>query len=79
MAQTSIQFRTLTMALQRAGNAQTLAKRLGVSVGQLFAMLDGEEVPQWVFLRAVDYLSDPEPVVEHTFDAERHEGSHTRQ
>jgi hypothetical protein len=61
MSRESIQQATLEHARDLAGGVTFLARKLGVGVHSLDAMLVGnEEIPGWVFLRAVDYINDPQ-------------------
>jgi hypothetical protein len=82
MAET-VQLATLRHALDIAGDVFELSRRIGPGARSLLAMLRGdEEIPMWVFLRMVDYVNEQQELPyrqEHTFDADRHEGTKTSQ
>lgn len=49
----------LKRARDLAGGVSFLARRLGVGVDSLDAMIQGrEEVPGWVFIKAVDFIRE---------------------
>lgn len=54
----SVQLRALRLALHLAGDARTLATHLGINGGELFAYLEGREIPKPLFLRIVDFVND---------------------
>lgn len=57
----SVRQATLRRARDLAGGVSYLARRLGIGVNALDAMIHGnEEAPQWVFLRAVEFVADAE-------------------
>jgi hypothetical protein len=57
----SIQVASLSRARDLAGGVSYLARKLGVGANSLDAMLVGrEEMPFWVFLRAIDFINDAE-------------------
>jgi hypothetical protein len=54
----------LRQAKSIAGSIEVLARYLHVPKKQLGSWIDGEvETPRTVFLRAVDFLRDPPPII----------------
>jgi len=55
----SVQVATLKWGVQVAGSIFELARRVGLADSSIRAFLDGSErMPNWVFLRLVDYVND---------------------
>lgn len=76
----SVQERTLEIAVRVAGSVPELARYLGVPAAHIQSMLEGkEEIATWIFLRCVDCINDLQRDSRPTVDAERHDGSETRQ
>jgi DNA-binding transcriptional regulator YdaS (Cro superfamily) len=68
----SVQLATLRRALELAGSAFVLARKVGLSSQSIFAMLEGTEaVPSWAFLRVADYINEEQerPYRQPDFDA----------
>lgn len=57
----SVQQALLERAFTLAGGVSYLARKLGIGVNSLDAMLKGDEpIPTWVFMRAVDIVNEAE-------------------
>ena len=55
----SLQQAALHVARDLAGGVTYLSRKLGIGVNSLDAMLHGrEDIPEWVFLRAVDFVNE---------------------
>jgi hypothetical protein len=62
MPKLDVRLATLKMARDFAGGVSYLGRRVGVGANALDAMLtEREEIPQWVFLAAVDFLLELDP------------------
>jgi hypothetical protein len=61
MAQLSLQQAAIRRAMDLAGGVSHLARALQVSADDLDAFMAGRQaVPNWLFLRTVDFLNDKE-------------------
>ncbi len=61
MLKETLQQVALRRARDLAGGVSYLSHRLGVSAHDLDAMMHGtEQIPTWVFLRAVDFINEAE-------------------
>jgi hypothetical protein len=57
----SLQLVALRRARDLAGGVSLLARKMGIGAYMLDDMLhDKEPIPQWVFLRAVDFINEAE-------------------
>lgn len=61
IAKETVHQATLRRARDLAGGVSYLGRKLGIGVNSLDAMIHGnQEIPQWVFLQAAEFLSDAE-------------------
>jgi hypothetical protein len=61
MFKETVQQATLRLARDLAGGVSYLSRHLGVTANDLDAMITGRDaIPNWVFLRAADYINDAE-------------------
>jgi len=77
----TVQDATLSRALELAGGLGNLASATGVSGRHLYRALETHDIPDWLFLKVVDFINRVEayrPELD-ARDVDRHAGTATRQ